>query len=50
VRGVKAIQPNAAVCEFIKIRCLEFGVTIVAGVAQALIVRHDEDDVGFVSG
>lgn len=44
--SVESIEPQAVLCEFIEIRRLEFRVTVVSGIAPALIISHDEDDVG----
>ncbi len=44
--GVEAVQPQAALRQIVEVGCLEFRVTIVASVAPALIISHDEDDVG----
>ncbi len=45
MRRVETVEAQPARGERVEVRGLEFGVTVVAGVAPALIVGHHEHDV-----
>ena len=47
---VKLIEAHALVMQRIEVRGLEQGVPVAPQVAVALIVRQDEDDIGFRRG
>lgn len=48
--GVEAVEAQAVRGHGIEVRSFEDGVTVVTGFSPALVIGHDEDDIGALRG
>lgn len=46
----KAGQAGTLIVEFVEVRGLDPGVSVAADGSVALVIGHDENDVGFIAG